>query len=98
MSQPPSPDDLDHALFFVKYWQYFTAGLLSLAGVTAVVRKGSKIDKITPLSEKHIDNKLKICASELEDKIQDKIQTKLDHLKTDMLREIALMIKADKNG
>ena len=80
-------------------WHYFLGGLLSLFGIAAVIKKGKNQQvAIIPLSERHIDNKMQICALELEQRIQEKhekrVKEEIEDMKQDMLREIELMIKA----
>jgi len=93
---PSGHDEIEQVMFIARYWQYFMAGLASLAGIVFIIRKG-KGETIIALSEKHIDNKLHICALELEEKMDAKFHGANRELKKDLLREIKLMIEASKN-
>jgi len=107
MAPAPSPDDIEQITWWMQNWQYFMAGLASLAGTVYVVRKGKDVPVIVPLSETHIDNKMELCANDLKEEIREEMKDELKVLKSDMkdnlkenkndmLREIELMIKASK--
>lgn len=89
------PETIKIVQVLANTWQYFAAGLFSLAGIVAIVKKGKNTAiAIIPLSETHIDNKMKMCAGDLKEEIRDEFKDELKEMKEDMLREIGLMIKA----
>ena len=98
MAQPPTPDDMQQLSFWVSNWHWFTGGLFSLFGIVAIIRKGKNDTvSIIPLSEKHIDNKMTMCAGDLKEEIREEFKEDLKAMKEDMLSRIELMIKAAKN-
>ena len=86
-----APEEIENAMFIVKWWYYLIGAFVALFGLILGVNRKNRI---VPLSEKHIDNKIKICAGDLEMKVKKDFQDSLDKLKDDLLREIDLMIKA----
>ncbi len=95
--EPVDHDKWEIIMFMARYWQYFMTGLASLLGVTIVMRKGKRDSPtIVALSEKHINNKLKICAGDLKDEVRAEFKQDLNVLKTDLLREFELMVRAIK--
>lgn len=80
-------------------WHYFFAGLLSLGGIAAIVRKGKKEElTILPVSEKDIDNKLLISRLESEKQMRDEFYAAIarrDHL---LLERIEQLLKVYANA
>lgn len=91
------PETIRFFLWLAETWQYFMAGLFSLAGVAVVIRKG-KNDRIAiiPLSEKHIDNKILLAENVMREELRKEFKSEINDMKEDMLQRIELMIEASK--
>ncbi len=102
----PSQDEMQHALFFIKWGKEFLLGASIIIGSIYTIRKGKQHEKdnqITPISEDHIDNKLQLCAYELENKVDEKIdsavksmQVDMANMRTEIIERLDLMIEAKK--
>ena len=66
----PTPDDVEHAHIVLKFaatwWSEFLLGVITvLSGVYFSTKVRDTESVIIPLSEEHIDNKMKICQQDM---------------------------------
>ena len=66
----PTPDDVEHAHFILKFaanwWSEFLLGVITVLSSVYFRKKGRDTKSvIIPLSEEHIDNKMKICQQDM---------------------------------
>lgn len=94
MAPPPTPDDIENISMLAKWWQEFLTGVIILASAALLKAKGKK--EPVYLVEEDIEQRLTICKQGVMMAVDDIIDEKLKSHKTDLLREIELMIKANR--
>ena len=90
MSFSPTPDDVEHAIFYVRWWKEFFLGLAAFAGILATMRKGKKLPVVAAISETKIDLKLVECSIQLKKEITNEFEIALDEQRRAIVNELKL--------
>lgn len=85
-------EEVQTAGFIVRFWQELLVGLALSASALYFRSKGKEAPVY--LDEDDIEQRMMLCRHELKEVIMFEFEKKLDRAKTDMLREIQLMIQA----
>lgn len=60
--QPPTPEDAEHVMFILRWWQEFLGGLiLTITGLYFKSKGKNTENAIIPMSEEEIEHRLTIC-------------------------------------
>ena len=91
-----SADEVEAALFPVRWWQFFTIGLASMVGIVMTIRRGRKECEIAPvmdiMSKEHVENLIKIGVLESEARIAEKLKQDLIRLRAGIVKDLKIII------
>lgn len=100
-SHAPTPEEVEQAVFFVKWWQEFLGGLiLGITGLYFRSKGKSSESVIIPMSEEEIEHRMTICKqsillsiNEIMKKHDEKLDAKFDHRDEQFLDKIEKLHK-----
>ena len=105
--QPPTPEDAEHVIFFLRWWQEFLGGLiLGMTGLYFRSKGRSSESAIVPMSEEEINHRMTICKQsvfldlhQILDERDRRLEEKLDHRDEQFLEKIEkLHIRLNKEA
>jgi len=77
----PTPDEVEHATFLVRWWQEFLGGLiLGMTGLYFRSKGKSSESAIIPMSDEEIDNRMLICKQSILLAIHDELDKRDEKL------------------
>lgn len=94
MSPAPTPDDIEAISFAARWWQEFLTGVIVIASAALLKAKGKK--EPVYLAEEDIEQRMLICKQSILMAIDESVENKLQKQKKELIRELDLMLKANR--